>query len=234
MCGRYGFEKAADILARFLVTGQATLPGLLDPTNLTPRYNAAPSQDLPVVIREQNQNALALMRWGLVPSWAREEKVRYKMINARVETVAQRPSYRRALRTQRCLVPASFFYEWQPATRGKVPYVICRKDRGLFAFAGLWDVWERAEGESLYTFAILTRPPNRIVGALHNRMPLILRKSEEEQWLTPDTDPRAFLSNLEPYPDEELEAYPVSRSVNDTRKDGPERIQRADDPSTSG
>lgn len=228
MCGRFGIEKMDELDRRFRIKprGQSARPYLIDPGELTARYNAAPGQDLPVVIREADENLLARMRWRLVPSWAREERVGYRMINARAETVDKRSAYRKPLAATRCLVPASFFYEWKASSGGKVPHVIQRKDKRLFAMAGLYDVWERKGGEPLYTFTILTRPPNDVVSPIHDRMPVLLRESDEDMWLAPGTDPVAYLRNAPAYPSQELEAYPVSRRVNDARHDRPELIRR--------
>ena len=226
MCGRFGFSDVEKMPERF----SAARPLLIGP-----RYNAAPGQDLPVVLREEGENALALMRWGLVPSWANDEKIGYKMINARVETVGERPSYREPLQRHRCLVPANWFYEWKPERVGpKTPYVIRRKDGALFAMAGLYDVWESGSGNPLRSFTIITRSPNGLVATLHARMPLMLRESEEEVWLSPRTDAREFLMGLGPYSDDEMEAYPVSRLVNSAQNDSPELIRRADPPPLFG
>ena len=226
MCGRFGFSDVEKMPERF----SAARPLLIGP-----RYNAAPGQDLPVVLREEGENALALMRWGLVPSWAHDEKIGYKMINARVETVGERPSYREPLQSRRCLVPANWFFEWKPERVGpKTPYVIRREDGALFAMAGLYDMWERAGEEVLRSFTIITRSPNAVAGVIHDRMPLILQQDEEEVWLSADTKPLAFLKQVEPYPDSEMEVYPVSRLVNSAANDSPELIRRAQPPPLFG
>lgn len=236
MCGRYGFIDTEQIPERF----QATQTSLFEA-----RYNAAPGQRLPVVFREGAENAAAPMRWGLVPSWAKSAKIGYKMINARVETAAEKPSYKGPLRSRRCLIPANWFYEWKAEPGGKVPYLIRRKDRALFAIAGLYDVWRRPGEEPIQSFTIITGRPNRLVGKIHARMPVILNKQDEQAWLSPTTDVIEFLKNLKPYGGggldgtgamneidhmkevdeiDQMEAYPVSTLVNSARHDSPELI----------
>ncbi len=207
MCGRYGLIDTTSFRSRFGT--QNELEGL------GPRYNAAPGQQLPVVLgREERQ--LALMRWGLVPSWADDPRIGNRMINARAETLSQKPSFSRPLRSQRCLVPASGFYEWAKADGRKVPYFIRRKDGELFAFAGLWDSWrDPGSREELNTYTIITTRSNDLVAPIHNRMPAILLPQHEELWLDPDlTRPEVLLPLLGPYPETEMEAYPVSTAVN--------------------
>ena len=190
-----------------------------------PTYNAAPGQDLPVIVPEASGRTLALMRWGLVPSWAHDERIGYKLINARSETAAEKPSFRAALRERRCLVPANWFYEWKGDRGAKIPHVIRRRDCSLFAMAGLYETWRRPDGEALRTFTVLTRSPNSLVASIHDRMPVMLREGDEKTWLSSDSDPGAFLRDANPYPADEMEAYPVSRLVNSARNNSPELIR---------
>ena len=191
-----------------------------------PTYNAAPGQALPVIVPVASGRTLALMRWGLVPSWAHDEKIGYKLINARSETASQKPSFRAALRERRCLVPANWFYEWKGDRGAKIPHVIRRRDGCLFAMAGLYETWQHPDGEALRTFAVLTRSPNSLVASIHDRMPVMLREGEEAMWLSSETDPGRFLHETTPYPADEMEAYPVSRLVNSARNNSPELILR--------
>src|SRR6266571_4881929 len=181
MCGRYAIPDPGDITVRF----NATRSGY----DLNPRYNAAPNEDLPVVVNT-GENHVELMRWGLVPFWAKDINIGYKMINARAETLKVKPSFRKALSLQRCIVPAGGFFEWRQVDKEKVPYYIFLKNKQVFGFAGLYDVWHDKE------------------------------KKDEEEWLNPDeSEPDKLVKLLHPYPASEMEAYPVSRLVNSPSND---------------
>lgn len=217
MCGRYVLAQIDALAARFGVSS--------DLPSTTPRYNVAPTQTMPVVVKH-SPNQLVLMRWGLIPSWAKEGKTEQTMINARAETLAQKPTFRRLLSSQRCLVPASGFYEWQQAAGGKVPHYISLKDEPLFAFAGLYDRWTDSQGTEVYSYTIITTSPNALMASIHNRMPAILLRDEEELWLNPDeTESDRLLPLLKPYPAEMMQAKAVSRAVNNVRNDGPALTQ---------
>ena len=218
MCGRFGLSDIEEMERRF---GVELTEGLA----FEPTYNAAPGQTLPVIVPETSGRTLALMRWGLVPSWARDEKIGYKLINARSETASTKPIFRAALRERRCLVPANWFYEWKGDRGAKIPHVIRRRDGGLFAMAGLYETWQRPDAGTLRTFTILTRSPNSLVASIHDRMPVMLRESEEETWLSSQTDPGRFLHETAPYPADDMEAYPVSRLVNSARNNSPELMR---------
>jgi putative SOS response-associated peptidase YedK len=206
MCGRYSIPEPGDIPIHF----KNTRIGY----DLSPRFNAAPSQELPVVVSDGEKH-VELMRWGLVPVWAKDTSIGYKMINARAETLAVKPSFRKALSLQRCIVPAGGFFEWKQVGKEKIPYYIFLKKKQVFGFAGLYDVWHDKAGKELKTYTIITTDPNELVGTIHNRMPAILEKEDEETWLNPDeTDPQRLLPLLHPYPVDEMDAYPVSRLVN--------------------
>jgi putative SOS response-associated peptidase YedK len=167
------------------------------------------------------------MRWGLIPHWAKDEKTAYKMINARVETLTQRPAFRGLLSQNRCLVPASGFYEWQGEGRGKTPYYIYPADQPYLAFAGLYDTWTTPDGEDLYTFTIITTDADPFMSKLHHRMPVILARALEDDWLDPAlTQAHDVLDLLSRSTGLALEAYPVSRLVNRPNHDGPALIQR--------
>ena len=154
--------------------------------DLVPRYNIAPTQQVPVIrLRADASRELSLLRWGLVPSWAQDPSIGQRMINARAETVASKPSYRAAFRRRRCLVPADGYYEWQKAGRAKQPYYIRLRDEPLFAMAGLWEQWHDTGGELWETFAIITTEANQATRAIHDRMPVILSQQDYAQWLDP-------------------------------------------------
>ena len=217
MCGRYTQTQPAAVLQeRF---------GLRDPVpEVAARYNLAPSQMAPVVVQDGPASRLRFMRWGLVPFWAKSPAIGHRMINARAETAARKPAFRRALARRRCLVPADGFYEWRPTPgqRRKTPMRIVRRDRAVFAFAGLWEVWEPPEGDPLESFTILTTPANRLLAPIHDRMPVILPAPGEAPWLHPGTGRPDLEALCTPYPDDLLEAYEVSTLVNAPRHDTPE------------
>ncbi len=192
MCGRYLLLRPNDIFQRFDV--QNWLDGLLD------NADVRPTQSSPVIGMDHRAE---LMRWGLIPAWAKDSVSGAKMINARAETLAEKPSFRRPLRTGRCLVPATGFYEWKAsaAGRSKVKYAFTRADGEMFGFAGLCDVWRDPSGRELKTYTIITTAPNAVVAPVHDRMPVILTRETEEIWLDPDEhDPRNLIPCLLPLP----------------------------------
>ncbi|MDP8952934.1 MAG: SOS response-associated peptidase [Actinomycetota bacterium] len=179
-----------------------------------PSYNVAPTQEVAAVLVEGGERRLEMLRWGLIPSWADEPQIGSRMINARSETVSEKPSFRGAFRKRRCLIPADGFYEWQRTDNGKQPYHIHARDGSPFAFAGLWESWSGDEGE-IRSCTILTTEANEVVGEVHHRMPVIVAPEDYETWLDPDLHDADWLAPLlTPYPSEALEAYPVSRFVN--------------------
>ncbi|MDX1540107.1 MAG: SOS response-associated peptidase [Geminicoccaceae bacterium] len=193
--------------------------------NLGARYNIAPTQDVPVVRRTRDGGGreLAMVRWGLVPFFAKDPSVGNRMINARLEGLASKPAFREPVRRRRCLIPADGFFEWRKDGRKKQPYLIRRKDGGLFAFAGLWDVWRGPDGRSLHSCTIITGPANELVAPLHGRMPVILGSDDHERWLNGDLE--AALGLLEPCPSDWLESFPVSPRVGSPANDDPELIR---------
>ena len=207
MCGRYSLIADIQELARqfeFDGTGFEN----------SPRYNVAPTQAVLTVTNRDVRHA-EYMRWGLIPSWAKDASIGNRMINARGETVAQKPSFRNALQRRRCLVLADGFYEWQKAGKGKQPMRIVLKSREPFAFAGLWESWRNPEGETIRSCTIITTEANDLLRPIHERMPVILPRELEDFWLDGDvTDSAALTHVLSPYPDEPMEAYEVSPLVN--------------------
>ncbi len=224
MCNRYTQKQELSKLKdRFRVKSA------LD--QLRSRFNLAPSQPAPVIVADGDR-ILDLYRWGLIPTWAKDPKVGYKMINARAETIAEKPAYRRPFERQRCLVPADGFYEWRvdrtrPPIRGKpakTPMYVTLASQEPFAFAGLWDVWRDAEGKEIRSFTIVTTQPNDRIRPIHDRMPAILKRQHEDAWLDPMARPEHLIGLLEPYPADEMTAYAVSLLVNSPRNDSPELI----------
>lgn len=223
MCGRYGFTDPSKIKDRFNIENPQDLK------DLGPRYNIAPSQWLPVITRDQvtNHNKAELMRWGLLPAWSSDPGKAAMMINARAETLHQKPSYQKPLRTQRCLIPVTHFFEWKQTKEGKIPYLIRLKNDEMFSFAGLYDVNNKVEDKEVKTYTIITTEPNSLIEPIHNRMPVILKKTTENIWLDPSiTDFEKLLGLLVPYSPNLMEAYPVSQLVNAPHNDAPEILQQ--------
>jgi putative SOS response-associated peptidase YedK len=187
----------------------------------TPSHNIAPGQSVMVVINEDGKRA-AWLRWGLVPSWAKDPQIGQRLINARAETIADKPSFRRALRHRRCLVLADGFYEWRKRGKHKQPMYIGLHDRQPFAFAGLWEVWRDADGAALSTCTIVTTTANTLLQPIHDRMPVILPAAAEALWLDQRlVEPQPLLAVLAPYAAEAMVAYPVSSLVNAPRNNSP-------------
>jgi putative SOS response-associated peptidase YedK len=217
MCGRYSLIADIQDLARqfeFDGTGFEN----------SPRYNVAPTQSV-LTVTHRDQRQAEYMRWGLIPSWAKDVSIGSRMINARGETVAQKPSFRTALQRRRCLVLADGFYEWQKVGKGKRPMRIVLKSREPFAFAGLWETWRDPEGELIRSCTIVTTEANDLLRPIHERMPVILPRELEEFWLDGDvTDPAVLTDVLSPYPDEPMDAYQVSPLVNKATNNGADLI----------
>ena len=209
MCGRFTLFEADKILSKeFGVTG---LPPL------SPRYNIAPSQPVTAVRATATGSGreFAFLRWGLIPSWSKDPLIGNRLINARSETVQEKPSFRNAFRRHRCLIPTNGFFEWQRQGRGKQPYFVRMRDERLFAFAGLWDRWESPDKRVIETCTILTTAANTVLAPIHDRMPVIVPHGEYARWLdTSLQDTGSLAPLLVPYPPEEMLAFPVSFRVN--------------------
>ena len=199
MCGRFELVDGQRIFVRFQVSNAGpAVPAIVDNADIRPTQQ---------VVAVQADWVLSLMRWGLIPAWAKDPQIGAKMINARAEGIAEKPSFKRPLRSQRCIIPASAFFEWKGTPGAKVKYRIARKDGDLFGFAGLYDTWKQPSGESVSTCTIITTTPNQLVAPIHDRMPVILQPEDEELWINPDvTEPEALEHLLRPYPAELLEA----------------------------
>jgi len=218
MCGRFAFYSPTE--------ATAALFGVDASIAVEPRYNIAPTQYL-AAIRGTADAAreLVMLRWGLVPFWAKDPAIGNRMINARAETVAEKPSFRAAYRQRRCLVLADGFYEWQQAAGGKTPYYISQASGEPFAFAGLWESWQAKDSaEVLQTTALITTAANDFMATVHNRMPIILRPATADRWLAGDNQVLADVAANSP----ELRAWPVDRRVNNARNEGADLIIRQD------
>jgi len=220
MCGRFTQTASPEVIAeQFKIT---------NPPLFTPRYNIAPSQPIAAIRIDPDTatRTLVMLRWGLIPSWAKDPKIGNQCINAKAETVAEKPSFRSAFKKRRCLVIATGFYEWQIQGRAKQPIWIGLRSKRPFAFAGLWEQWKPPEGEPLETCTIITTEPNDLMAPIHNRMPVILSPASYDQWLDlsfQQIEPLKAL--LRPYPSEELTAYPVSTLVNNPRHDASQCLE---------
>jgi len=218
MCGRFTLTTNLGAIAkRFGVSRFLEEVG--------PRYNIAPTQTV-IVVNDDGTRHLTQMRWGLIPSWAKDPAIGNRMINARAETVATKPAFRAALRKRRCLIPADGFYEWQPAGRRKQPVYIALKTLGPFGFAGLWEIWTSPAGDEIRSCTIITTEANELLKPIHDRMPVILNHDAEAVWLDQTIqDSARLLPLLKPYPAEEMECYPVSTWVNNPANDSAECIE---------
>ena len=228
MCGRFTLASDPETLIQTFIDFKI-------PTNLSPRYNISPTQDV-ASVPNTPEKRVEFFHWGLIPSWAKDPKIGNRMINARSETLAEKPSFRNAYKRRRCLILADGYYEWQkiPGDRAKQPVYIRLKSQKPFAVAGLWETWQtEAMDEPLRSCTIITCPPNTLLKEIHHRMPVILPQNAYAEWLAPDQRSADVLQPLLiPYPDEEMEAYPVSRFVNRPMNDSPECIAplEANDP----
>lgn len=222
MCGRFFLDRIADELVETY--------GLDAASPIEPRYNIAPSQPIAVVRAGEGKRELAMLRWGLIPSWADDPKIGSRLVNARSETAADKPAFRSAYRHRRCLVPASGYYEWTRIdAKTKRPACIRMRDDALFAMAGLWERWEGA-GETIESVTILTTAPNELVGQVHDRMPVILPLAAQERWLDRLAEPGELVELCRPYPAGLMRWHEVSRWVNNVTNDGP----RCCEPSREG
>jgi len=217
MCGRFARAAELEAINRLLRFDTSEL------TELHPRYNVAPSQAVAAVRVEDGRRALVSLRWSLIPSWAKDAKIAYSLINARAENVAEKPAFRAAFKSRRCLIPATSFYEWQKTgTKHKQPYSIGMRDGALFAFAGLWESWHRGDGEAIQSCTILTTEANATVRPIHDRMPVIIAPTDFAAWLDPRTPAAELHPLLRPYPADEMTAVPVGRYVSNPRNEGPQ------------
>ncbi len=219
MCGRFTLTVDTSRL-------QQSFPDLDIPEGIQPRYNISPSQPVAVVPND-GKNRLDYFVWGLIPSWAKDPSIGNRLINARAETLMEKPSFRTAFRRRRCLVLADGFYEWhqEPGKRGKTPMLIRMEDGSPFAFAGLWELWNSPDGSQVLSTTIITTQPNSLVANIHNRMPVILPRAAHSLWLEPsEVDPAGLVGLLDSYPAEEMMAYPVSTLVNDPKNEVPDCV----------
>lgn len=222
MCGRYSQRQPAEVIAKAFEVDNVPA--------LEPRYNVAPTQSVPTVLQPSvsKNRQFKMMHWGLIPKWAKDSKIGSKLINARAETVAEKPAFKSAFRKRRCLVLADGFYEWQQQEnkKQKQPYYFFLKDGQPFAFAGLWEQWEDASGEVIDSCTLLTTDANELMRPVHNRMPVILNPKDYERWLDSELkEPEQLQPLLRPYSTQEMLTYPVSTVVNKPSNDDTECIK---------
>lgn len=220
MCGRFSLTHSASAIAKAFQ--------LTEVPSLIPHYNIAPSQQVAAIAAGENgEKRLQSMKWGLIPSWAKDLKIGSKLINARSETLGEKPSFRSAFKRRRCLIVADGFYEWCRQGKDKQPYYIHLNNRELFAFAGLWERWQPEGEEAVISCTIVTTEANHLMAAIHHRMPVILSPDSYDRWLDADlTETSELQSLLTPYPSDRMEAYPVSKVVNSPANDRAECIEK--------
>jgi putative SOS response-associated peptidase YedK len=217
MCGRYRLSRRKQMIQEYFET--------TDEADWEPRYNIAPSQAVGIIRQDltKPERHFSLARWGLIPYWAKDASIGYKLINTRSETVAIKPAFREAFKNRRCLIPADAFYEWKKAGTAKQPFSFGMEDDSLFAFAGLWDRWKDASGQVVESCSILTTTPNALLAEVHDRMPVILKADDYDQWLDPAfTRVDAFQEVLRPLDATLMKGYPVSKRVNFVKNDDPD------------
>jgi putative SOS response-associated peptidase YedK len=218
MCGRYTITATPEVLR--------ALFGYDEQPNFPPRYNIAPTQPIPIVRLVDGKRHFALVRWGLLPSWVKDPKKFTLLINARGETVCEKPAFRVAMKRRRCLIPADGFYEWQAGGARKQPFYIRAKSGAPFAFAGLWETWTGPNGEELETAAIVTTAANKTLAPIYDRMPAILAPDAFDLWLNAaNVDPKTAEALIHPAPENLLEAYPISAEVNRVANDNPKLLE---------
>jgi putative SOS response-associated peptidase YedK len=225
MCGRYILSADAQVVQQTFKLD--SLPPL------APRYNIAPSQPVPIITNDK-PTELTIVQWGLIPSWSKDPKIGYKMINARSESIHEKPSFRTPFKYRRCLIPGSGFYEWVKADDGKQPYLIHLPEKEVFAFAGLWEIWHSSEGEEVWTCTILTTEANDTIRHLHHRMPVILDENSHSIWLDKDSEPDELKTLFTPYDSNKTKYFPVSKAVNSPQNDNPSLIERDEPPQQQG
>ncbi|WP_091011992.1 MULTISPECIES: SOS response-associated peptidase [Paenibacillus] len=220
MCGRFTITDPIDaIMDRYYAS-------IADGFEYKPNYNAAPMQHIPTIIGSKDGNRLGSLRWGLVPVWAKDDKIGNKMINARAETLNEKTSFKRLISSKRCIIPTNGFYEWKKEGSAKQPMRILMKDDSIFSLAGLYDTWTDPDGNKLSACTIITTEPNSLMEDIHNRMPAILRPDDEAEWLSRDNDDvQSLLSLLQPYQASEMRAYEVPKDVGNVRNNNEELIK---------
>jgi putative SOS response-associated peptidase YedK len=224
MCGRYARRSDKQLIAEYFAVHGPSLP------DFGPSWNVAPQTFQPVVRlnRDTGERELVLMRWGLIPSWAKDSKIGLRTINAKAETITTAPAFREAIKYRRCLVPADAFYEWQKLdAKNKQPFAIAMKDEKQYAFAGLWEKWKDRKGVTeLLTFTVITTDPNEVVQPMHDRMPVIIPERDYDRWLNVSDTQRLPIDLLRPYEADKMTAWKVDKAVGNVKTDSPDLLRR--------
>ena len=216
MCGRFAVTVSPSMIADHF--------NLAESVEFSPNYNITPSQQIPAVWLREGERVVSLMRWGLIPHWAKDEKIGYKMINARAETLFEKPAFRAASKMRRCLIPANGFFEWQRAGKQKQPFYVTVRDQELFSFAGLWEIWQKSRDEQVISCSIITTEANTLMAPIHNRMPAIISPDKYGKWMSLDAATEDLKNLLLPFAAKKMKAYPVSQAVNNPRNNSPDII----------
>ncbi len=222
MCGRSSLSKTEkELEERF---GSTFYSDELERYNPLPNFNVAPTHYMPVITSADREH-INIYRWGLLPFWAKEKKMAYKMINARIETILEKNAFKKAVEKRRCIIPMDGFYEWKREGKNKLPFRIQTTDQDIFSVAGIWEKWRSPEGEEVYTFSVITKKPNAIMEGIHDRMPAILFPEQEKLWLDEELPAKEAIAMIAEYPPENMRAYRVSTRVNNVRENDAELIE---------
>ncbi len=222
MCGRSSLTKTEkEIEQRFNASFYSED---LVRYNPLPNYNVAPTQLHPVITSDDSRS-IQLFKWGLIPFWAKDSKIAFKMINARKETVLEKPSFKQAVERRRCIVPFDGFYEWKKEGKQKIPYRFQTTNEDIFSIAGMWEKWVSPEGDDIYTFTLITQNANDLVAKVHDRMPAILLPEQEKLWLDQEIPVKDLIDMIQPYPSTLMRSYEVSTEVNNVRNNSPKNIE---------
>jgi putative SOS response-associated peptidase YedK len=222
MCGRFTLTQTSEAIANHF--------RLSEVPDLPPRHNIAPTQPVAAIVLDQEQRQFKHFYWGLIPSWAKDPKIGARLINARSETVSEKPAFRAAFKRRRCLIVTDGFYEWKKVEKQKQPFYFRRSDCHPFAFAGLWEHWQSSEGDTIDSCTILTTEASDLMEPIHNRMPVILDEPDYDGWLSPTSKPDLLQALLRPHSAQGMERYPVSSQVNRSANDSPDCIQPLAEP----
>ena len=227
MCGRSSLTKTEkELEERFNATFYSDE---LERYNPLPNFNVAPTHILPV-LKNTDPEHFRPLRWGLIPFWAKDIRIGYKMINARIETVMEKAAFKHAMQKRRCIVPFDVFYEWKKrGKKEKHPYRIITTNTDIFSIAGLWEKWKSPGGEMIESFTLITQPPNKLLESIHDRMPAVLMPDEEKHWLDMDISPQDALELIKPYPEEFMRAYKVTKRVGKVSENDPGLIEEIKD-----
>lgn len=218
MCGRFSLKSTMRAIEDEFSIERSDI-------DFQPRYNIAPTQNIAAIIQDETRK-LTTLRWGLIPSWAKDPTIGNRMINARSETLLEKPSFKAAFKKRRCLIIADGFFEWKKSRQEKIPMYIYLKDENLFTFAGIWETWRSGDGKAIHSCAIITTSPNEFMSSIHNRMPVILSKNNRDSWLdTSNQTEKHLIDLLKPYPSEAMAAHQVSKIVNSPLNDIPACIK---------